>query len=77
MPAAREGDICKCWCTDDPIKKGEPTVLIDGIPAARKGDLTDGGTIVQGCATVLIGSSPQAACMAEAAAAGAAFVDLG
>jgi uncharacterized Zn-binding protein involved in type VI secretion len=73
-PAAREGDTCDCWCTTDPIKKGEPTVLIGDKPAARKGDPTDGGEIIEGCSTVLIGTPQKAACMIAAAAAGAPLV---
>ena len=77
MPAAREGDYCECWSIKDQIKKGEPTVLISDMPAARKGDPTDGGRLTSGCATVLIGTPPQAACLAAAAESGAPFVDGG
>ncbi|XXT23155.1 PAAR domain-containing protein [Sorangium sp. So ce429] len=76
-PAARQEDICDCRYTEDPIKEGEPTVLIGDKPAARKGDPTDGGEIVEGCPTVLIGTPRSAACMVEAASAGAPFVDAG
>ena len=35
---------------------GEPTVLIEGMPAARLGDSTaHGGTIILGSMTVIIG----------------------
>jgi uncharacterized Zn-binding protein involved in type VI secretion len=56
MPAAVLGDNCVCVGPPDSIVKGSATVLIGGRPAARMGDTTaHGGTIVLGCATVLIG----------------------
>lgn len=56
MPAARVGDMLVCTGPPDTITKGSATVLIGGMPAARMGDTTaHGGTIVVGCATVLIG----------------------
>jgi uncharacterized Zn-binding protein involved in type VI secretion len=57
MPAARVGDMATCVGPPDTIiPPGAPTVLIGGMPAARLGDMTaHGGTIVQGCPTVLIG----------------------
>lgn len=72
--AARLGD--KAWCEGgayDVIVIGEPTVLIGERPAARLGDATDGGHIVTGCTTVLIGPHPQAALLREAARTGAPF----
>ncbi len=56
MPAARLGDMCTCTGPPDTIAAGSGTVLIGGKPAARMGDSTaHGGSIVAGCATVLIG----------------------
>ena len=57
MPAARVGDPAHCNCGGNPaIASGSATVLINGLPAARLGDVTThGGTIQQGCGTVLIG----------------------
>ena len=56
MPAARVGDMLVCTGPPDTIIKGSATVMIGGMPAARMGDTTaHGGTIVAGCATVIIG----------------------
>jgi uncharacterized Zn-binding protein involved in type VI secretion len=56
LPAAAVGDMCICTGPPDAIVKGSATVLIGGKPAARLGDSTaHGGTIVAGCATVIIG----------------------
>ncbi|WP_111709998.1 PAAR domain-containing protein [Lutibacter citreus] len=56
QPAAVVGDMCTCSGPPDTIIAGSSTVLIGGKPAARMGDSTaHGGTIVIGCATVLIG----------------------
>jgi uncharacterized Zn-binding protein involved in type VI secretion len=56
MPAATIGNMCVCTGPPDSIIKGSGTVLIGGKPAARMGDSTaHGGTIVAGCATVMIG----------------------
>jgi uncharacterized Zn-binding protein involved in type VI secretion len=60
MPAARVGDPLAC-VPPDVIAMGEPTVLIGNRMAARIGDPTaHGGKLIQGCPTVIIGSSPQA-----------------
>jgi uncharacterized Zn-binding protein involved in type VI secretion len=68
LPAARVGDMATCVGPPDVILQGEPTVLIGDLPAARQGDPTaHGGQIVVGCATVLIGSSPQAETLSDAA----------
>ena len=54
------GDTMAC-VPPDVIVMGEPTVLIGNRMAARIGDPTaHGGRLVQGCPTVIIGSSPQA-----------------
>lgn len=55
-PAATVGSTCTCTGPPDSIIKGSSTVLIGGKPAARQGDSTaHGGSIVVGCATVMIG----------------------
>lgn len=77
QPAARVGDMAICVGPPDSIVQGEPTVLIGGMPAARMGDCTaHGGCITMGFATVHIGICGQCACMAAAAANGAAFVEV-
>ncbi|GJM63446.1 PAAR domain-containing protein [Persicobacter diffluens] len=47
-----------------PISMGEPTVLIEGMPAARAGDMAicvgPPDTIAMGSGTVLIGGKPAA-----------------
>lgn len=56
QPAACLGDMCTCTGPPDSIVKGSATVMIGGKPAARLGDSTaHGGSIVAGCATVIIG----------------------
>jgi hypothetical protein len=53
------GDMCTCVGPPDFIVQGSFTVLIQGQPAARMGDMTaHGGSIVTGFPTVLIGMSP-------------------
>ncbi len=83
-------DKCVCVGPPDMIVKGSATVLINGLPAARMGDMTThGGVIVTGLPTVLIGDAaggggdvgPAGAappadknCMKSAAASGSPFV---
>lgn len=56
MPALRVGDMLSCVGPPDVVVKGSGTVLIAGMPSARLGDSTaHGGSIVAGCATVMIG----------------------
>lgn len=56
LPAAVVGDLCVCTGPPDTIVKGSSKVLIGNKPAARVGDTTaHGGTIVAGCAQVLLG----------------------
>ncbi len=56
MPAARSGDMCVCTGPPDTIAAGSGTVMIGNMPAARMGDsCAHGGSIVAGCATVMIG----------------------
>lgn len=56
LPAATVGDMAVCTGPPDSIIMGSATVLIGGKPAARLGDSTaHGGTILFGCATVIIG----------------------
>ena len=71
-PAARIGDMHTCPMVNPgpvphvggPVAKGEPTVLIGGMPAARVGDLATcvgpPDTIAQGESSVLIGNLPAA-----------------
>ena len=48
--------MCVCVGPPDVIVKGSMTVLVNGLPAARMGDITaHGGTIAIGYPTVLIG----------------------
>ena len=55
-PAVRTGDMTSAPPQVVPIVGGSPTVLIGGKPAARAGDATaNGGRIVTGCPTVLVG----------------------
>jgi uncharacterized Zn-binding protein involved in type VI secretion len=56
MPQARVTDMCVCVGPPDTIVKGSITVLVNGLQAARIGDLTvHGGSITTGYPTVLIG----------------------
>ena len=80
LPAARVTDLATCVGPPDVILFGSPTVLINGLMAARMGDPTaHGGMIVAGCPTVFIGEmamgSAQTDAMSAAAAAGAPFLE--
>lgn len=56
--AAVMGTACTCAGPPDTIMMGSGTVYIGGRMAARMGDMTaHGGSIIMGCATVLIGDS--------------------
>jgi uncharacterized Zn-binding protein involved in type VI secretion len=56
LPAAVAGDAAMCVNAQDVVVSGSTTVLIGGRPAVRMGDATaHGGSVVAGCATVLIG----------------------
>ena len=56
LPALRVSDMLTCTGPPDVVVMGSGTVLIGGLPAARLGDATaHGGTLVVGCATVMIG----------------------
>jgi len=56
LPQARVGDMLTCVGPPDVIALGSFTVMVDGQPAARLGDMTaHGGTIVLGLPTVMIG----------------------
>lgn len=58
MPQARVTDMCICVGPPDAILKGSPTVLVNGLMAARIGDTTvHGGSITTGFPTVIIGES--------------------
>jgi uncharacterized Zn-binding protein involved in type VI secretion len=53
---ARVTDPCICVGPPDMIAMASTTVLVNGLMAARIGDLTvHGGTIVGMCPTVIIG----------------------
>lgn len=55
LPAATLGDSCVCVGPPDSIVKGATACLVGNKPAARMGDTcAHGGSIVLGCATVLI-----------------------
>ena len=50
------GDMAICSGPPDTIIQGSATVLIEGMPAARMGDMTaHGGQIMVGSPTVMIG----------------------
>ena len=54
--AATVSSFAVCNGPLDQITQGSTTVFINGLPAARQGDLSaHGGVIVQGCPTVSIG----------------------
>jgi uncharacterized Zn-binding protein involved in type VI secretion len=56
QPQARITDLCICVGPPDMIALGSATVYVNGLMAARIGDMTaHGGTIVGMCPTVLIG----------------------
>ena len=56
MPAARVGCQATCVGPPDALVLGSATVLINGMPAVRLGDVTaHGGSVTAGCYTVLIG----------------------
>lgn len=56
MPALRVGDKLTCTGPPDTVAAGSGSVTIGGMAAARLGDSTaHGGSIVAGCATVMIG----------------------
>lgn len=74
--AARVGDRARCEGAHDRIEMGEPTVLVGDRLAARIGDpMEHGGVIVEGCATVFIGSSAQTSVMREASRRGSPFAE--
>ena len=76
MPAARVGDMAVCVGPPDTIAKGSPTVKIEGMMAARMGDLTmHGGTITTGCPTVIIGEFGMGGASSAAGAFKAAAAD--
>ena len=85
QPAARMTDMHTCPMVNPgpvphvggPIVKGQPTVLLANMPAARVSDMCTcvgpPDTIVKGSATVLIGGLP-AARMGDSTAHGGAIV---
>ncbi|MCX7283418.1 MAG: PAAR domain-containing protein [Novosphingobium sp.] len=61
LPQARIGDKAVCVGPPDVIALGSFTVLVQGSPAARMGDMTaHGGVIVLGQMNVLIGDAGSA-----------------
>jgi uncharacterized Zn-binding protein involved in type VI secretion len=69
--AARLLGLAMCDGPTDIVKKGAPMVLIEGLPAVRKGDATvHGGCVMEGFAMVLIGGAmaptSDAECMEDA-----------
>lgn len=81
LPAAREGDKVQCIPGgEEAILKGEPSVKIEGKPAARMSDPTglkkeSTGKILSGCPTVFIGSVAQATPLVRAAENGTPFCE--
>src|SRR5262249_38115463 len=89
LPAARAGDKVRCVIggAEGTILYGEPTVRIEGKPAARMtdriGHLADpvtgvgipSGNIEIGCPTVNIGMSMQASVLSSAARDGTPFCE--
>ena len=81
LPAAREGDKVMCIPGgEESILKGEPSVNIEGKPAARMSDPTglknvSMGKILSGCPTVFIGSVAQATPLLRAAENGTPFCE--
>jgi uncharacterized Zn-binding protein involved in type VI secretion len=70
--AIRVGDAAGCSIGPDPVVLGDFTVFMQGMPCARKTDLTmHGGSILAGSEDVLVGDGASAA----AAGAGAAGVE--
>ncbi len=60
QPAARVGDALVCTGPSDAVSQGDATVLIGHKQAARLGDpTTHGGVLVEGCPSVIFGSSNQ------------------
>ena len=56
MPAARVGDEAICNGKATEIAHGSGSVVIAGMPAARVGDtIENGGVIVVGCPSVVVG----------------------
>lgn len=80
LPAARVTDQIVSTATlgiPTPIvPPGAPTVLVDGLPAARVGDSCGADAIVKGSVTVMIGGMP-AARMGDLTAGGGAVMPPG
>jgi uncharacterized Zn-binding protein involved in type VI secretion len=69
LPQARITDLCLCVGPVDAIVRGSPTVLVNGLMAARIGDnCVHGGVIVSGCPTVIIGDGTAGGSTAAASA---------
>jgi len=57
QPAARILDRAGCVGAADLIAEGTPSLLIDGLPAVRRGDAMshEGGLVIEGSPDVLVG----------------------
>lgn len=80
MTAALVSDHAICIGPPDTIVQGSPTVFINGMPAARIGDMTaHGGVIISGFPTVIIGNvgmgGPVDSLLRSAAKTGVPFCD--
>ena len=80
LPAARVTDMIVSPATlgvpTPVIPPGAPTVLIEGLPAARMGDSCGVDAIVMGSATVLIAGMP-AALIFDLTASGGSIIPPG
>ena len=80
LPAARVTDMIVSVATQGApvpiIPPGEPTVLIEGLPAARMGDSCGVDAVAMGSTTVMIGGMG-AARIADPSAAGGVILPPG
>lgn len=80
LPAARITDMIVSTATQGApvpiIPPGAPTVLIEGLPAARMGDGCGVDAIIKGSATVMIEGMP-AARIADSTAGGGTVIPPG
>ena len=78
LPQARATDACVCSGPPDFIVTGSGSVVIDGLPAARRGDRTmhqPAGTVTMGCETVDIGGETVGVVLGGTSAAGRACAE--
>lgn len=72
LPQAVVTDMAQCVGPPATIIKGSATVLVNGKPAARIGDMTNhGGNVISGLPTVLIGDASSGAAGGDFAGANA------